>query len=196
MMPAFVKAVLRSFTAGLALLALIAVLIAWPARHVLEPLWPGPVEELIYMAPGSETERVLEPVRRASVPTSGEPVLASSRPLSLVRVESMDGGWRHGYLLGVSAADDHSLREDIPDELLETVVELREFDYDMLVLVCAEGERFEMPVSEIHRLIYPNRLVVSERMQLALQRLADRIGERLPAGLSIVDIRAETAASR
>ena len=196
MMPAFVKAVLRRFVKGLAFLALIVVLLAWPARHVLEPLWPGQVEELLYLEAGGEAGRILVPAHRASVATHTKPVLARSRPASLVRVELIEGNWHHGYLLGVSSADDQSLRKDIPQELLETVAELHEPDYDMLVMACADGQRFEMAVSEIRRVIYPNRLVVTQRAQVAWQRFVDRIVERLPGRPAIFFDPVETTSLR
>ncbi len=192
MMPAFVKAVLRKLSAGLALFVLIALLLAWPARHVLEPLWPGPVEELLYLAAEGEAGRDLVPVRRAAPSRTG-PVLARSRPLSLVRVEMTDGGWRHGYLLGVSSADDLSLHDDVPEPLQQAVAEVREGDYDMLVLAGADGKRVGIPVLEVQRLVYPNRLAVLERVQLAWQRFADRLAERPPDGMATDDHPVETA---
>ena len=182
MMPAFVKAVLRKFSAGLVLLVLIAALLAWPARHVLEPLWLSPVEELLYMAPGGEAGRVFVSARRANGPPQGGRLLARGRPLSVVRVELVDGNWRHGYLLGVRSAPDHALHDDIPNGLLATMAEPHMSDYDTLVLVSAEEEQLDIPVEAVRRLIYPNRLAVSERAGLAWQRFAERIAERLPDG--------------
>jgi ABC-type phosphate transport system auxiliary subunit len=193
MMPAFVKGVLRKISAGIVLLVVAALLLAWPARHVLEPLWPGPVEELLYLEAGGGTGRVLVPVRHAAILSRSEPMLARNRPLSLVRVETIDGSWQYGYLLGVSSVDDRSLRDDVPEQLLETVVELLEPDYDIIVLVCAEGQRFEIAVSEVRRLIYPNRLVLTDRVHLAWQRLAARIAERLSDGEVMADNRGGTA---
>lgn len=183
-MPAFVKGVLSKFSAGLVLLLVAALLLAWPARHVLVPLWPGPVEELLYLQADGETGRDLVTVRGVSGRSHSRPLLARSRPVSLVKVEMVDGSWRHAYLLGVASSDDLSLGDEVPQRLLDPVVDIGETDFETLVLTCADGERFEVPASEVRQLIYPNRLAAIERLRLAWQRLADDIAERLPGTIT------------
>lgn len=179
MMPAHVKALLRKLSTAVLLLALIPCLLAWLARHSLEPLWPAPVEEIVYLDESGDTGRDLAPVRR-SVDSAGRRSIARDRPHSLICVALEDDQLRCGYLLGIRDSAEARMLDQIPEDLNARVVEFEVSNWDTLVMATVDERHLEIPAREIRWLIYPNRLTINERAALAWQRFAGRLADRLP----------------
>jgi hypothetical protein len=197
MMPAHVKALVRRLSTAVVLLALIPCLLVWLARHSVVPLWPAPVEEVLYLDSSGEVHRSFAQAR-SSGEFHGLRQIARGRPHSLVCLELSDGQLSCGFLLGVRAGKEQALDRGVPDELLSTVVEPGQADWAFLVMADSDDQSMEFGASEVRRLIYPNRMIVTERIILTWHRFAGRLHDRLvdEEGLAVITLAAGRTSPR
>lgn len=173
MMPRLLSLVLRRMVAGAALLTVILLATFWPARHVLEPLWPDPVEEVLLSAPGgSVAERRFVPA--GQVLTTDGIVLARNRPLSLWRIETDSGDVLHAWLQGVRDADSGELLEAVPAWLGPARVDGPVPQAVRFVLASADRQVIEVPGVSLRRMVRPNGLGFRQRARLTYDRFVER----------------------
>lgn len=169
MLPRLPSTLLRNLPAGAALLVAILAATAWPARHVLLPLWPHPVDEWLLAGAGGGLERefVTEPVADPSR------TLARNRPITLWRVEMRSGQITHAWLAGVRDAESGQLLTVLPDWLAGPRIDGPLPASRALVLMGPDSTYSEVEASAVTRMFRPNALAWHERVELAL----DRFGE-------------------
>lgn len=167
------KRFLRQLVGILTLAFLIVILSMWPARHVLQPLWPTKVEESLYRDDASAIQRIFH--RAGSEPDANAELMARNRPLSLLAVERIDHGLVVGFLSGVRSEADALVNADQPEWLDQDLVDLPPDPWAVLVLVLEDGESVEIPVNQVRRIYRPNRLKTVERLELAWKRLEESI---------------------
>jgi hypothetical protein len=171
MMPRLLPLVLRRTVSGAALLAVIAVGLAVPARDVLRPAWPPRVEEVLVQAGPGRIERRLLP---AGVNGTLDAVLiARSRPITLWRIELQSGEAVHAWLAGVRDA------EGVLLPALPPWLEVVRLDGPLpeglrLVIIPASREPEELDGARIARMFRPNRMILRDRLALWRDRLAQR----------------------
>lgn len=171
MMPCLLSFVLRRLGGGAVLLAVIALVIALPARHVLLPSWPGPVDEVLTEAGPGGVERHFLPADSPTRP--GSMVVARSRPITLWRLETESSEVIHAWLAGVRDGEGRllpalpawlrSVRLDGP--LPEPV--------ELVMITAGQGTR-AVQGAGIVRMYRPNDMTPAQRVLL----WSDRIGER------------------
>lgn len=173
MMPRLLSLVLRRMVAGAALLAVILLAMFWPARHVLEPLWPDPVEEVLLLAPGDRVaERRFLPAGQKLATESV--VLARNRPLTLWRLETDSGDVLHAWLQGVRDADSGELLEAVPSWLGRARVDGPAPQAVHLVMASADQQLIEVPGTSLARMFRPNGLGFRQRARLTRDRIVER----------------------
>lgn len=154
------------------LLLAMTLLLLVPARHVLAPLWPWPVEELIIAEPTSDDAR-----REFVVAQPGDrnlpPLVSQDRPIMLVTIETVDGEFIHGFLVGARPEPDAELMEAVPSWLFDHHLSLPQPANVVLVVMRADESRTELPLGDIHRLYRPNQLSLLERILLTGQRMVE-----------------------
>lgn len=171
MMPRLLPFVLRRSAGGAALLLLMALSLALPARDVLLPAWPDPVEEVLAEAgTGSVERQFLSPGSMGSVEAL---VVARSRPITLWRLEADSGHISHAWLAGVKDGEGQLLPA-LP-AWLETV----RLDGPLpstarLVVITEARESLEVDGAGIARMYRPNAMTLVQRIRL----WRDRLGER------------------
>lgn len=156
----------------LVLLMAMMLLLLVPARHVLVPLWPWPVEEVIVADP------VLGDARRQFV--AAQPgvrdqnvAISRDRPVMLVVIEKAGGENIQGFLVGVRPEPDADLMEGVPSWLFDHRLSPVQPSNLVLVVMLADESRAELTLGEVHRMYRPNRLSVFERVLLTGQRVTE-----------------------
>lgn len=157
---------------SLVLLVVTMLLLLLPARHVLMPLWPWQVDELLVARASSDT------ARRDFVtvqPGEGVPngVISRDRPIMLVAIERPGDEVIHGFLVGVRPEPDAGLLDKIPSWLLERRLISPEPSNLVVVVMRADESRTELSLGQIHRMYRPNQLSLLERALLTGQRLVE-----------------------
>ena len=178
MLPAYFKAMWRKLVFLVALLALIAGLVLWPARHALIPLWPAPVEEVLSITADGKVCRAFVDALGDEPPGCGQSI-ARDRPLSLLCLEFHDGGIECGFPLGTRSAPESSLGEGLPEWVQVPFSEPASDATGILVLSDAADEHLEFSVDDIRRAKRPNFMSQRERIALTWQRLSEAMGERM-----------------
>lgn len=168
---------LQQIVVAILLLHLIVLLALWPARHVLLPLWPGPVDEYILPAANDQAERVLLVPGAEKSPDSGA-ALSRSRPISVVALERRSAPPVLGFLVGVREEPEGPLNGRVPAELTGPVVELPSQADWVLVLSGDDSQLLEFPVAELAGLYWPNQLSLSERTQILVDRVIAGMRQR------------------
>lgn len=171
MMPRLPSVVLRRLAGGGVLLLLSALCLAVPVRHVLVPLWPSPVDEILTSAGSGSVERRVVPARSADAKNA--PVVARSRPISLWRLETEAGNVSHAWLVGVRDTEGRLL------PALPEWFETQRLDSPLpeavrLVLRTPGRETREVDGATIRRMYRPNGLALPERFALWRDRLIER----------------------
>lgn len=173
MMPSPVTYWLQQIVMAILLLGVILLLVLSPARHVLAPLWPAAVDELILPGKTDQAERVL--LLAGPAYRSGQPAaIVRSRPRSVVAMERRGEPPSFGYLAGYRDEPGAPLQSRLPDELQVPRVELPLDDSRILVMVLADEQLVEMPADELVALYRPNQLSPTDRIGLLTHRV---IGE-------------------
>lgn len=171
MMPWLQSLVLRRLGSVAALLLLIVACLAFPARHVLLPMWPEAVEEVLVEAGSGDVARHLRSARSADA-AADSAVVARSRPITLWRLETGDGVV-HAWLAGVRNAQGQ-LEPAIPEWLETSRLDAPLPEGVQLVLRSADRELQEVDSGSVHRMYRPNGLDFTARWRLWRDRLIER----------------------
>lgn len=171
MMPRLLPFLLRRLAGAAILLAVIALGLALPARHVLVAPWPALVDEVLIEAGPARIERLFLPGDSPGGVQS--PVVARSRPITLWRLETASEGVVHAWLAGVRDEEGELL--PAPPGWLEAV----RLDAPLpepveLVMTTAERETRAFHSADIKRMYRPNDLSLPERTALWRDRLVQR----------------------
>jgi ABC-type phosphate transport system auxiliary subunit len=177
MMPSPVTYWLQQIVMAIILIGLIVLLTLWPARHVLKPLWPPPVDEYILSAEADRGERLMLSVGAAGLPERNS-AIARSRPHHVVVLERRDEAPLLGFIAGYRETPDAPLSGQLPEALKPARVELPLHADWILVVNPGEDALIELPVAELVAFYRPNQLSLSERLSLMVSRVA--IGIRRP----------------
>lgn len=183
MMPASLTRWLRQVLAGLGMIPVIIVLVLWPARQVLLPLWPEKAEETVYQTASGDSRRLFHGSR--SEPGYAGRLIRRDRPLNLVRVEERDGSRFHAYLAGVRPDEGALVADRLPEWIRAEIVAPPAGSSEVVVLIDADGERFDLPVDAIRRIYRPNQLALVSRLRLSAERfvrVAGQVADLEPAG--------------
>ncbi len=157
---------------ALVLLMLLALLLFAPARHVLMPLWPWPVEEWIIAETTSDEARREFVVARPGA-REQQALISRDRPIMLVSIETNDGEFVRGFLVGARSEPDAALMEGIPSWLFDQWRSPLHPANAVLVVMRADESRTELMLGEIHRLYRPNQISLIERVLLTGQRVVE-----------------------
>jgi hypothetical protein len=171
MMPRLLPFVLRRSAAAAILLAVIALGLALPARHVLVAPWPEFVDEVLTEAGPGQVQRLFVPGNSSGAARST--VVARSRPITLWRLETASEEVVHAWLAGVR--DEAGELLPAPPAWLEAV----RLDAPLpgpveLVMTTAERETRAIRGADIQRMYRPNDLSLPERTALWRDRLIQR----------------------
>lgn len=170
-MPRLPSVVLRRLGAGAVLLLLSALCLVLPARHVLIPLWPKPVDEILIATGSGAVERRFVPAR--STGSMDTPIIAHSRPISLWRLETEAGDVSHAWLAGVRAPEGQLLPA-LPDWFKTKRLDGPLPESIRLVLRTAGRETREVDGATVRRMYRPNGMILPERVVLWRDRLVER----------------------
>lgn len=171
MMPRLPSFVLRRLGGGAVLLLLSALCLALPARQVLIPLWPNPVDEILVGSGSGAVERRFVPA-----PPTGSmhaPIVVRSRPISLWRLETQAGDVSYAWLAGVRGTEGQLLPA-LPDWFKTERLEGPLPESMRLVLRTAGGETREVDGATVRRMYRPNGMTLPERVSLWRDRLVER----------------------
>ncbi len=170
MMPSPVTYWLQKIAATCLLLASILLLPLIPARHVLLPLWPNFVEEvLINVSDQASAARHFVPAGVQEWDPSAE--IARSRPFHLVVVQLSDGRELSGFPVGTRTGPQADLDIPLPPAMMAMWVEKPEAIASELILLDAGQQIVSLPMSEIVRLYRPNQLSLVQRAAMTAKRL-------------------------
>lgn len=170
MMPSPVTYWLQQVLTASLLLVTILLLPLVPARHVLLPLWPTSVEEVLVSVPQrTDAERRFV----AAGWSTGDPVteVARNRPLHLAIVELSDGRKLAGFPVGTRVDPEAGLDVPLPQALMAVWVERPDADAAELILLDANQQILPLPMSQIVRIYRPNQLSLVQRAAIAARRL-------------------------
>lgn len=170
MMPRLQSLVLRRLASAAGLLLLIIACVAFPARHVLLPLWPESVEEVLVEAGSGEVERHFRPVPSIDAPDSD--VVARSRPITLWRLETGEG-IVYAWLAGVRDREGQ-LRPALPAWLESVRVDGPLPEGVRLIMRASDRETMEVDSANVRRMYRPNGLAFTDRARLWRDRLIER----------------------
>lgn len=170
----FLARQMRHLTVILGLVCVISLLLLWPARHVLVPLWPAQMEESLYQNDSNSIQRIFH--RAGAEPAFPGKLIARNRPLTLLSVEREEQNPVVGYLSGVRPESEALVSPELPTWLEPDLIEVSSEPSKILVLVVADGEIVEIPLAGVRRLFRPNRLRLRDRLMLAWRRLEEAIG--------------------
>lgn len=170
MMPRLLSFVLRLSGTVAALLSVIVIAAAWPARSVLVAEWPDRIEEIL-------TESGQGRIKRHFVPAGTRPhcdearVLACNRSMNIWQIEMQDGQTIYGWLTGVVDAQGR-VERDIPSVLRQARID----SLPALQLVVTRDDEGQATVDAQHvsRMIQPNALATGVRLRLWRDRLFER----------------------
>jgi len=166
------------------ILALIVLVSMLPARHVLLPLWPRPVDELVVL----DAERgssVRQFVNLGQVDGVSNRILARTRPSSVIAVEYTNGSLIFGYPVGLGPTSAEGLPKEAESGMNATLARSKINPYQFrsinalppsltdLQLLDANDHLLELENADIVRLYYPNRLTLADRFKVLIQRASD-----------------------
>lgn len=170
MMPRLLSFVLRLSVTVAALLSVIAVAAAWPARSVLVVEWPDRIEEVL-------TESGEGRIKRHFVPAGTRlhcdevQVLARNRSMNIWQIEMQDGQTLYGWLTGVVDAQGQ-VEPDIPRVLRQARID--SLPALQLVVTGDDEEQTTVDAQRVGRMIRPNALAAGKRLRLWRDRLFER----------------------
>lgn len=171
MMPRLPSLVLRRSGGGAVLLALIALGLVLPARHVVLPPWPDPVDEVL--AEGSPG-RIERHFLSADAPVSVDSlVVARSRPITLWRLETDSGEVLHAWLAGLRDGEG-TLLPALPAWLQAARLDGPLPEAVRLVVITASRDSRELEGEDIVRMYRPNDMTLAQRAGLWRDRLDER----------------------
>ena len=166
---------------SLSLLVLILGLVIWPARHVLLPLWPVSVYEVL--SPDGKGRACCALVSRLDLRReSFDRLIVLGRPFSLSCLEFDNDSVQCGYLLGLRQEAGAPLMDEIPVWADQALVEFEDEPHWILVLTLPGDERLETSLGQIKRMFRPNALTLSQRIALAGERFVEAISTRSLTG--------------
>lgn len=171
----------RSFT-NLVLVVVALALPLVPARHVLMPLWPRTIDEVILATADNHAgQRLFIETRRQRLQGG---IVARDRPDSLVVVERFGGDSVTGFLVARRSSADGPLQR-LPVTLEADRVAGPGFSRGRLVVALADDSMVEIAGENIRRVYRPNRLDVSQRIALLWTRVVEQLQERMfpPGGV-------------
>lgn len=171
MMPRLHSLVLRRLGSVAGLLLVIVACLAFPARHVLLPLWPEPVEEVLVEAGSGEVARHFRSARSSDA-AADSVVVTRSRPITLWRLETGEGVV-HAWLAGVRDGEGQ-LRPALPAWLETVRLDSPLPEGVRLVLRLADRELREVESASVSRMYRPNGLNFTARAALWRDRLLER----------------------
>lgn len=171
MLPRLPSVVLRRLGSGAVLLLLSTLCLALPARHVLVPLWPNSVDEVLVETGSGQVERRF--VEDNPVGSVTSPIVARSRPMTLWRLETDKGNVLHAWLAGVRNTDGQLLSA-LPDWTRTERLDGPPPGSVHLVLRTAARETREVDGETIRRMFRPNSMTITDRMALWRDRLIER----------------------
>lgn len=154
--------------AGLGLIPVIIVLVLWPARQVLLPLWPEKAEETVYQTASGDSRRLFHGSR--SVPDFTGQLIRRDCPLHLVRVETNGGGRFHAYVAGVRPEEGALVADRMPQWIRSEIVVPPAGSSEVVVMLGPDDERFDVPAEAIRQIYRPNQLALTSRLRLSAQR--------------------------
>lgn len=170
MMPSPVTYWIRQVVAAGLLLVTILLLPLVPARHVLLPLWPTSVEEVLVSVPQRpDAERRFVAAGRSTPDRVAE--IARNRPLYLAVVELSDGRKLTGFPVGTRVDPEAGLDVPLPQALMAVWVERPDADAVELILLDANQQILPLPMSQIVRIYRPNQLSLFQRAAITARRL-------------------------
>jgi ABC-type phosphate transport system auxiliary subunit len=177
MMPSPLTYWLQQIVIVICLLASILLLTLTPARLVLAPLWPWPVEEVVVVAEdGRSGKRIFVQVDTRSEPRIKD--VARDRPLTLVAVERPDRPILYGFVAGIRPEPGAELLAMTTAELGRPRVDWAMPEQAVLVLINADETSTEVPLADIVHLYPPNRMSMQDRIELVWKRLGPGWRER------------------
>jgi len=166
------------------ILGLIVLVSLMPARHVLLPLWPRPVDELVVLDAERGTS-VRQFVNLDQVDSVSDQVLARTRPISVLAVEYINGSLLFGYPVGLRPTTAEDLPKRDESGIRKTLDRSSRNPYQFrsinalppsltdLQLLDANDRLLELENADIARLYYPNRLTLADRFEVLIQRASD-----------------------
>jgi len=173
----------QRMASNLALAVVVVTLPLLPARHVLLPLWPRSVDEIILATVDERSgARFFVDAERQQI--AGD-IVARDRPRSLVVVERIGLNPLAGFLLAVRASAEAPL-EPLPGDMERRRVPGAALGDAILVLALADEQVVEIPGESVRRLYRPNRLDAPQRLALLWDRVLERLQGRvaLPQGMN------------
>jgi hypothetical protein len=151
--------------------ALILVLLV-PARHVLLPLWPWPVEERILVESATNNgSREFVAVQPGA--DNEYALISQDRPIMLVAIEDLGGKTIHGFLVGVRSEPNAALMERVPTWLFDHQPLPAQPSNMVLVVMLADESRIELTIEDVHRMYRPNQLSPIQRVILTFNRVVE-----------------------
>lgn len=175
MLPASLTRWLRQVLAGLGLFPVIIVLVLWPARQVLWPLWPEKAEETVYQTASGDSGRLFHGSR--SDPDFTGQLVRADCPLHLARVEMNGGGRFHAYIAGVRPEEGALVVERMPQWIRSEIVVPPAGSSEVVVMLGPDDERFDVPADAIRQIYRPNQLTLASRLWLSAQRFVSVAGK-------------------
>ncbi len=169
-MPSPVTYWLQQVLTASLLLVTILLLPLVPARHVLQPLWPTNVEEVLVSVPQrTDAERRFVAAGRSAWDPAAE--VARNRPLHLAIVELSDGRKLTGFPVGTRVDPEAGLDVPLPQALMAVWVERPDTDAAELILLDANQQIMPLPMSQVVRIYRPNQLSLVQRAAITARRL-------------------------
>ena len=148
-----------------------------PARHVLLPLWPTPIDEFIVL--DEERDAV---VRALSIAHDDLPdgLLARSRPSSVVAIEKVDGSMILGFPVGLrqQGGEQDPIDQPLLDAFRRPTLHAMPLGQGSLLVMGANEELSAVALSQIEHLVYPNRLNWLERVWFVAVRVRHALLDR------------------
>lgn len=164
MLPALIyRAVL---VAGLSVILVAAI--AWPVRHVLVPMWPGPVEERLYRTVDGNIVRQFSAVGQEI--ESPHQLVARHRPVNLLIVETVHEQPMLGFPAGVRDGSGGELMEQLPEWITGNRMVPPVDSVNTLIIETVDEALHEVPANTIRYMYRPNRLPLMQRMALTFDR--------------------------
>lgn len=170
-MPRLLSLVLRRSGAIAALLAVIVLCLALPARHILLPLWPDRVDEILIEAGSGQVKRQFQPADASAFLDAK--TVARSRPITLWRLETRSGEVTYAWLAGVRDGEGRLLPA-LPAWLETVRLDGPLPDTVQLVITTAAREIRKIDSTNIERMYRPNGMRFTDRLALWRDRFQER----------------------
>ncbi|MEE4330647.1 MAG: hypothetical protein V2J10_07250 [Wenzhouxiangella sp.] len=176
MLPSPLSDWIQRFSTNLVLVVVALALPLVPARHVLMPLWPRTIDEVILAAADDHTgQRLFIETGRLSL---RDGIVARDRPDSLVVVERFGDVPVTGFLLALRSSPEGPLQR-LPDVFEADRITGPGIAPGRLVLALADDSTVEIATENIRRVYRPNRLDASQRIALLWIRLVEQLQESM-----------------